>query len=333
MDIASLASQHGKDGSQTPLSGLQTPPSAFERRRNSMHQLVRATSQPSLADSPSPVSSFYLQRQSSTLPPYPDATLYTATDQQRTKTRAQQQAPSPAFEGDGMPWSSFDGLQQPATKSWQHQLHFTPAPSHPQPSFFSSSQGQWSSNPASMLKPDQYTQHQQLHHPATRPVVHQEVEGHGTAPDSSVHQPKLVSEPPSASWSLTVPRDNSLDTQMATSLSSLAIAGPRDLSSNDSCSSLQDLLLAHLKSVLEISSECQAATPQCSAHHVYESERQGLHILCWWLSTCNNFIRQGVTHLQGVLDRMLPSPQSPALCKELFPPRLPPPHLCLWRQG
>lgn len=232
IDIASLASQHGKDGSQTPLSGLQTPPSAFERRRNSMHQLVRATSQPSLADSPSPVSSFYLQHQSSTLPPHPDATLYTASDQQRPKIRAQHQAPTPAFEGDAMPWSSFDGMQQPANGSWQHQLHITPAPSHPQPSFLSSSQGQWSSNPASMLKPDHYTQHQQLHLPAAVPIVYQEAKGHATAPDPSLHQPKLLSEPPSASWSRVVPRDNSLDIHMAASLSSLAIAGPQGLSSN-----------------------------------------------------------------------------------------------------
>lgn len=249
MDIASLASQHGKDGSQTPLSGLQTPPSAFERRRNSMHQLVRATSQPSLADSPSPLSSIYLQRQSSTLPPHPDTALCTNPDQQRINSRTQRQAISPTLEGDGTPWrSSSDGLHHPATSSWQHQLYNTPVPSHPHPSFLSSSQRQWSSNLVPEQKSDQYTQHQQLHHPAAEPVIHQEAKGHGTALDSPLQQPKLVSEPPSASWSQAVPRENGLDMQMAASLSSLAIAGPRGPSRNGSCSCLQSLLLTHLRS-------------------------------------------------------------------------------------
>ena len=238
MDFASLASQHGKDGSQTPLSGLQTPPSAFERGRNSMHQLVRATSQPSLADSPSPVSSIYLQRQSSTLPPHPDTALYANPDQQRINSRTQRRAPSPTFEGGSMPWSSSDGLHQPATSSWQHQQYITPVPSHPQPSFLASSHGQRSSNLASTMKPDQYTQHQQLHHPVAVPVAHQEAKGYNTAPVPSLQQPKLVSEPPSASWSRTVPRDNGMDMQMAVSLSSLAIAGPQDPSCNVSCSCL-----------------------------------------------------------------------------------------------
>ena len=244
MDIASLASQHGKDGSQTPLSGLQTPPSAFERRRNSMHQLARATSQPSLADSPSPLSSIYLQRQSSNLPPHHDTALYTNPDQQRINSRTQRQVTAPTLEGDSMPWrTSSDGLHQPATSSWQHQLCNTPVPSQPQPSFLSSSPKEWSSNLAPVQKADQYTQHQQLHHPAAQPVIHQKAQGHGTAPDLPLQQPKLVSEPPSASWSRTVPRDNDLDMQMAASLSSLAIAGPQD----PSCNCLQDLLLTDVR--------------------------------------------------------------------------------------
>ena len=246
MDIASLASQHNKDGSQTPLSGLQTPPSAFERGRNSMHQLVRATSQPSLADSPSPVSSIYLQRQSSTQAPHPDATLYTSSDQQRINNRTQRRAPSPTFEGDGVPWSSSGGLHQRPTSSWQHQLRVAPVPSHQQPTFLPSSQGQqWSSNPASMLKPDQYPQHEQLHHPAAVPAVHQEAKGHGTTPVSSLQQPQLVSEPPSASWSRMVPKDNGLDMQMAASLTSLAIAGPQHPSCNGLCTCLSNLLRPH----------------------------------------------------------------------------------------
>lgn len=230
MDIASLASQHGKDGSQTPLSGLQTPPSAFERHRNSIHRVAHAPSQPSIADSPSPVNSIYLQRQSSTLSPQSDIILYASTDEQRANSRTQ--AHSPTCQGDVVPWSSSDGLQQPAPTGRQHQLYMASASSHP--SLLPSSQGQWSSNPALMLEPNQGTQQQQLHYPAAPPVAHQP-RGFGTAPDSPLQQPRLVSAPPSASWSRELPKDNCLDTQMAASLSFLAIAGHPAPSCNSSC--------------------------------------------------------------------------------------------------
>ena len=230
IDIASLASQQGKDGSQTPLSGLQTPPSAFERRRDSMHQLARATSQPSLAESPSPVNSIYLQRQSSALPPHPDTIPYINTNQHCTTSRTLHQALSPPSEIDAMPAISSDSLRNPATASWQHQQESTPLPSYQQPSFLSSSQRQWSNTPGSLLEPSQCTQQQQQQqqqhqHPAAIPVFQQETRGHGIAPTSLLQQTGLVPEPPSASWSREVPRDSSLDLQMhALNFSSLAIA-------------------------------------------------------------------------------------------------------------
>lgn len=230
VDIASLASQHGKDGSQTPLSGLQTPPSAFERRRNSIHRLAHAPSQPSIADSPSPVNSIYLQRQSSTLPPQIDTILCASTDQQRANSRTQ--AHSPIVEGDGVPWSSSNGLHQPAPSGRQHQLYITSASSHP--SLLPSSQGQWSSNPAFMLQPNHSTK-QQLHYPTAQPVARQP-RGFGAAPDSPLQQPQLVSEPPSASWSRELRGDNCLDTQMAASLGSLTIAGHQNPSCNSNVS-------------------------------------------------------------------------------------------------
>lgn len=236
MDIASLASQHGKDGSQTPLSGLQTPPSAFERRMNSIHRLAHAPSQPSIADSPSPVNSICLQRQSSTLPLQSDTILYASTDQQRANSKTQ--AHSHTFEGDGVPWSSCDGLHQSVPSGRQHQLYMASA--YPHPSLLPSSQGQWSSNPC-MLQRNQSTKQQQLHHPATPPVAHQP-RGFGTGPESPLQHPQLVSEPPSASWSHELPREDCLDTQMAASLSSLAIAGHLDPPCNSSCTCLENCL-------------------------------------------------------------------------------------------
>ena len=239
MDISSLASQHGKDGSQTPLSGLQTPPSAFERRRSSMNQLARAISQPSLAESTSPVSSFYLQRQALAL--HPDALPRSSTELQRTTSRPQQRASSTPSELDAMPRSSSDWPQHPATSSWQHLQYSSSAPSH-RGSFWAS-QKQWSSNLGPMQEPTLHThqqqqrqqqqqQQQQQQRPAAPlpPVVQQAARGPATATATPVHQTGLLSEPPSASWGRELPADTPSDHQMALNFSSLAIASPSDLS-------------------------------------------------------------------------------------------------------
>lgn len=237
MDIASLASHQGKDGSQTPLSGLQTPPSAFERRRSSMHQLARAISQPSLAESSSPVSSFYLQRQASGLPPYPDAIPPNSTELQRATSRTQQLASTTPSELDAIPHGSSDWQQHPASNSWQQHLQYTsPVHSHQHRGSFWASQKQWSSNLGPMPEPHahiqqpQPQQQQQQQAPAAPAVVQQEARGPGTAAAASVPQIGLFSEPPSASWGRALPADSHSDQQMALNFSSLAIAGPRDLS-------------------------------------------------------------------------------------------------------
>lgn len=200
-----------------------------------MHQLACAISQPSLAESTSPVSSFYLQRQTSTLPPHPDAIPRNTTEQQRTTSRTQQRAFLTPLELDVMPRSSSDWQQYPVTSGWQHQhqQYTTSVHSHQQRSMTSSHQRLCQSNPGPMLGPTLTTQQQQQH-PAAKPMANQEARALGTAATTLVQQTGLFSEPPSASWGREWPAGSPSDHQMALNFSSLAISNFRDPSGTHS---------------------------------------------------------------------------------------------------
>ena len=260
LDIGGLTSQYGKDGSHTPISGLQTPPSAFERRRTSTQQLARAISQPSFADSPSPMSSIQLQRQSSAAPPYADAIHRTSTEQQRYLSRPQHRSPSslPA-QLHAMQRTSSDWQRQQSNSTWQpqqpnnsllqqqqqaqQQQPSTTTPPQLRSSLFSASHRQEMTRLGSLTRSDSlrlqelaYTPASQASQPNAEPLVNDAE----AAP--FIQRSGLLSQPPSAFWTQNLPADGAIDQPLPLDISNLTISDRMQpagmFSSTSSCISI-----------------------------------------------------------------------------------------------
>ena len=202
------------------MSGLQTPPNAFERRRTST-QLARAISQPSLADSHSPVDSVQPQRQSSTMSPHAYATHHQSYEQQQASNRPQHRSPAslPA-KLQAMPRTTSDCSHHHPNSGWQHQNG--QGSSHLQSSLFSASHRQQ----MSALTPRSQPEQQNLIQPVAQ--IQQNVPGDGIVAMPSTQRSGLVSQPPSATWTQNLPADASKGDQVPLDFSSLVISNSKE---------------------------------------------------------------------------------------------------------
>ena len=208
------------------MSGLQTPPIAFERRRISTQQLDRAVSQPSVADSQSPVDSIQPQRHSSTMSPNAYAMRCTNYEQQQAGSRGQHRSPAslPA-QLQVMPRTSSDWSHHDPNSGWQHQHQKLQVPSHLRSSLFSASHRQQ----MSALTPRSQSQQQNMIQPAATPAAtkHQAAHVDGIAAVPSMQRSGLVSQPPSATWTQNLAADGCQAVQLPINFSSLAISDSR----------------------------------------------------------------------------------------------------------